>query len=180
MRVFILLTSSRLVQERRGVHARFLVASLMISRSIRRDAVCCLYLRDAGYALLFYGSKIRQLRADEPSAFGIINKAIKMLGKVKSPHSGVYILQADIRDIVRKFYTDAIFVRDDKHGKKISEFLSSHEKIPRSFTYITYVEDSESTIEPVEKCIKISFPKSYSPEQEVVILNMLIDNKVRT
>ncbi len=167
----MLITSTRHVQELRGVHSRFVVASLMISRSIRRDTVACLYLQDVGYAILVHGSKIRQLRADEASAFGIINKAIKSIGKTRSPHSGVTITQADLRTLFRRF-PRPVLVRDDKSSRSIEETV----KGLSSISYVTSIFDEVSLCEIEGEVMLVRFPRRYSPEQEVTIVNILLDS----
>ncbi|GEM_PF-2784225 len=170
MRVFVLITSTRQVQELRGIHSRFIVASLMISRSIRRDAVACLYLQDIEHAVLFHGSKIRQLRADEASAFGIINKAIKSIGKTRSPHSGVTIMKTDLKSLLRRF-PRPVLVRDDRSSKNIEEIAKTLSDI----TYITSMQ-REVTQHEIDDYVSVRFPRQYSPEQEVTIINILMDH----
>jgi len=172
MRRFILITSRKLVYEEPGIHARCLVASLLISRSIRKDSIFYMYLRE-GYTIEFHGSKIRQLRADEASAFGIINKAIKEIEK-RSPHTGVYIRREDFSKLIsRTLSTLRIYSSNLPGSKRISEI-----NFVNDITFVTVIDNYEhSELNELRNrdFIAISFPKKYTPEHEFVIINNLID-----
>ncbi len=167
VRVFILVTTSRDLNYRRGIHARFIVSSLMISRSIRRDSISCIYVRDIRRVLIFYGSTIRQLRADEASAYGIINKALK--SRSRRPHSGVVVEDdVDIQDIVKKFRTDKYLIKSSI-GHDIENVLRG----VKSITYITYI--SQNIEDFYDRFERVRFLRNLKPEQEVAIINILLD-----
>jgi len=169
----VLVTSTRKVEERKGPHARFVVSALLISRSIRRDSVACLYLSDAECAIMFYGSKMRHLRADESSAFGIIRKALRKLN-VKNPHPGVYIYKTDLTSLIRKVGLSVILLRDDRASEPIHEAIR---KVSRSssLVYITGFESQLSVSLDDFKVTRVKFPCRLNPEQEVTIVNILLD-----
>ncbi len=177
MRLFVLLTSRELIERRKGIHARFIVGSLLVSRSIRRDSVACLYLAE-GYAILFYGSKIRHLRADEASAFGIVRKALRKL-ESRNPHPGVYTYRTDLLSTIRRAGGDSmILVRDDRLGRPIGDIMRSFSPRFSSIVYITCLCEFRELMEVILKCsntVLVRFPRRLSPEQEVVILNILLD-----
>ncbi len=167
VRIFTLITTSRDIVQRKGIHARFVVASLMISRSIRRDAIACIYVRDLKKLIMFYGSSIRQLRADEASAYGILNKAIK--SKSRKPHSGVTVeFNTDIDYVIKKFNIDLCIVKSNI-GEEIYNVLKRFNK--KSILYITGLVDYELNID----CIKARFIRNLRPEQEVSLINIILD-----
>ncbi len=98
MRVFILSINSGNVKRTLPVVTRCLVASLLLSHGIRKDAQFILYMPDIGKAVKFVGGTIRQLRADEQSASGILLKGFRACveGRVRrgSIHPGVIVLDA--------------------------------------------------------------------------------------
>jgi len=172
MRRFILITSRKLVYDEPGIHARCLVAALLISRSIRKDSVFYMYLRE-GFTIEFHGSKIRQLRADEASAFGIINKAIKEIEK-RSPHTGVYIKRENFSKLLSRTSSNLkLFSSTLPGSKKLSEV-----KLVSDITYVTTIDDyNTQEIEELtnKEFLAITFPKKYTPEHEFVVINNLID-----
>ncbi len=170
-----MLTSREVIESRRGPHARFIVSSLLISRSIRRDSIACLYLKE-GLAVMFYGSKIRHLRADESSAFGIIRKALRKLS-VRNPHPGVYIHRTDLCSVIRHLGTESIvMMRDDKLGLPIDRALCSLSG-KFSLAYITSIDSVhvDSSALRLFKPRFVKFPRPLSPEQEVAIVNIMLD-----
>jgi len=174
----MLVTSQNDITRLKGTHSRFLVASLLISRSIRRDSICCFYLHPEQYAILFYGSKMRQLRADEASAFGIINKAVRSLRKVKTPHSGVIIYRMDLESLLRRQRVDVILVRDDRRGHDVGKVIQNFKGKVSSIMYVTYLQENPELWKVLDSDLRVEyvrFPRRYSPEQEVTIVNMLLD-----
>ncbi len=87
MRHIVLVTTLEAVLESPDVAAKSLVAALLVSNDVRRDTEFVIVLEDK--ALVFMGRSIRQLRADERSAFGIIEKALR--SRKRFPHTGVAV-----------------------------------------------------------------------------------------
>ncbi len=165
MRIFVLIGNENEIINRKGVVSRFVVSSLLISRSIRRNAIACIFLKDLKKAILLYGSNIRQLRADEASAWGIIRKAIK--SSHRRPHTGVIVEKvSEIDNIVKKFKVDKIFLRSNT-GIDIEQTVRK----VRSFIYLTSLDSK------VQYCdaIPIFFKSKLRPEQEVAVINILCD-----
>ncbi len=153
------------IYRRRGVVSRFVVSSLLISRSIRRDSISCIYVKDRGRLISIYGSNIRQLRADEPSAWGIVRKAIK--SSQRRPHTGVIVEDGvNIRDVIKKFRADKIFVRSNIGTDAFRAFSNV-----RSFIYLTGSTDIVSRAD----AYPIVFRSRLRPEQEVTIINIICD-----
>ncbi|NPA23972.1 MAG: hypothetical protein GXO23_06745 [Crenarchaeota archaeon] len=168
MRVFVLVTDMESVYRRKGIASRFVVSSLLISRSVRKDAVSCIYLKDNRTLISLYGSEIRQLRADEASAWGIIKKALK--SRHRRPHTGVFIdRDVSLRDVVKKFKVDKVLARSNV-GIDVMRAFSSL----RAFMYITgYLGSLE-----VDH-MQVVFGESMRPEQEVVVVNIICDRSLR-
>ncbi len=131
-----------------------------------------MYLRE-GYVIEFLGSRIRQLRPDEASAFGIIRRAIDYLRRRASgkPHSGVYVRKMNLNDLLATLSTSQKFY-SESYGRSIInvEF--------RSFTFITCIDkylDQEVKEFRSRDFVPITFPKRYSPEQEIVLINYFAD-----
>ncbi|NPA70128.1 MAG: hypothetical protein GXO26_04905 [Crenarchaeota archaeon] len=165
MRIFVLIGEENEIINRKGIVSRFVVASLLISRSIRRNAISCIFLNNIKKAIFLYGSNIRQLRADESSAWGIIRKAIK--SSHKRPHSGVLVEKVnDIEDILKKFKVSKIFVRSNIGVDVEKAILGTG-----SFIYLTSLSSSIH----YREAIPIFFRSNLRPEQEVVIINILCD-----
>jgi len=131
-----------------------------------------MYLRE-GYAIEFLGSRIRQLRPDEASAFGIIRRAIDYLRRRDSgkPHSGVYVKKLSLNDLLsisstlQKFYSES-------YGRSVINLKL------RNFTFITCIDrylDQEVKEFRSRDFTPITFPKRYSPEQEIVLINYFAD-----
>lgn len=76
MRVFIIRTTFSEIANS-DVPAKALIASLLISNSIRRDAKFAAYLSDKGVVVEVYGASVRKLWADYNSAKGVLLAAIK-------------------------------------------------------------------------------------------------------
>ncbi len=87
MRYIILLTSRDALYGYPDIVAKSLVAALLVSNDVRRDTTFTILLEDR--AIHFMGRGIRQLRADERSAFGIVEKALR--SRKRSPHPGVAV-----------------------------------------------------------------------------------------
>ena len=178
MRKFLVITSTPLIDKYFGIHARILVASLLISRSIRRNSILYLYLSDVDTIIKFVGDKMRQLRADEYSAFGIIEKAIKYLKRkgFGKPHDGVFIEKKSIEDVLSG--TKLILVKSSQ-GLLLSNVLSK--LCVDNVLYVTYVENLGKDIreilnlKKIQNFLAIKFPKDYLPEQEIVIIHNVLD-----
>ncbi len=87
MRHIVLVTTRGAVDEGPDIAAKSLVAALLVSNDVRRDTEFVIVLEEK--ALIFRGRNIRQLRADERSAFGIIEKALR--SRRRFPHPGVAV-----------------------------------------------------------------------------------------
>jgi len=95
VRKILLLSTMRAYEEDPYVFAKSLVSAFLISNSIRRDVTFYLVLDDR--VMRFEGSRLRQLRADELTAWGIIRKAVR--SRSKHPHPGVFVLDRKSLDI---------------------------------------------------------------------------------
>ncbi|NPB00821.1 MAG: hypothetical protein GXO10_05550 [Crenarchaeota archaeon] len=165
MRIFVLVSDEKNIVCRKGVVSRFVVSSLLISRSIRRNAISCIYLEDRCRAIFLYGSSIRQLRADEASAWGIVRKALK--SSHKRPHTGVIVENLkNLEEIVKKFKVDKILKRSSI-GVEVEKAV----KNVNSFIYITCL----STELKFSSGTPIFFRSRLRPEQEVAVINILCD-----
>lgn len=173
-RCFVLITSLNDVVNEPGIHSRALVSSLLISRSIRRDTVFILLLRE-GYAIYFYGNRIKQLRADESSAFGIINKSLKFVkdGREGTPHSGVYVKKLSIDKVLNHRYVCRICSELSKLPKVELSKLST------PFIYVTAYptfKPSEIDLLRTYDFRSIEGTSNLLPEQEFVVVNNIFDN----
>lgn len=85
MRRFLVLTSLRRFNEEPHLHAKILVAALLISNGIRRDAEAVFYLSDVDKTVKILGDRVKRLFPDEDSSVGYLKKALsgeKMPGVV--------------------------------------------------------------------------------------------------
>lgn len=90
----------------RNLITRCIAYALLISHDIRRDTSMTILLRahDAYDVIFLVGNKLRQLRPDERSTWGILGKALKRLNaskrRLSRAHWGVYTLRdASSQDI---------------------------------------------------------------------------------
>lgn len=95
MRRIVVVSKREALARNPFIFAKVLTASFLISNSIRKDVV--LYLKLDDKVIRFDGSRLRHLRADELSAWGIIKKALS--SKSRSPHPGVSVLDESKADI---------------------------------------------------------------------------------
>ncbi|RLE55104.1 MAG: hypothetical protein DRJ40_09110 [Thermoprotei archaeon] len=98
MRHIVLLTTLDSIERNYPTYIRCIVASLLLSHTIRRDTTLHLVLPREGFHVKFVGSKLRQLRADEQSAGGLLRKVIRYLresagysSRTRQLHSGIYV-----------------------------------------------------------------------------------------
>ena len=96
MRVFVLKTTLNEVITS-DVPAKALIASLLISNSIRRDAKFVAYLADKGVAIEVYGALVKRLWADYNSARGIL------LAAIKRRHPGTRVRRVSWEDLLSEF-----------------------------------------------------------------------------
>ncbi len=121
MRRFLLVTSSRAFEERPYVHGKALVAALLISNGIRKDAEFVAYFVDMGLALRVLGSAIKALFPDEESSTGLLRKGLR-----GARHPGVKLIRGvKLEELARRPLIDG--------GRGVC-------KPPEDFTYIAYLE----------------------------------------
>ncbi len=121
MRRFLLVTSLKAFEEMPYVHGKALVAALLISNGIRRDAEFVAYFVDAGMALRILGSSVRSLFPDEESSTGLIRRGLR-----GARHPGVKLLKGvGLDELVRRPLIDG--------GRGSC-------RPPRDFTYVAYIE----------------------------------------
>lgn len=76
MRRFLVITSLRRFNEEPHIHAKILVASLLISNGVRGDAEAVFYLTDVNKTVKILGEKVKRLFPDEDSSVGYLKKAL--------------------------------------------------------------------------------------------------------
>ena len=76
MRRFLVITSLRRFNEEPHMHAKILVAALLISNGVRRDAEAVFYLTDVDKTVKILGEKVKKLFPDEDSSVGYLKKAL--------------------------------------------------------------------------------------------------------
>ncbi|WP_053240294.1 hypothetical protein [Pyrobaculum islandicum] len=75
MRRFLVVTSLRRFTAEPHIHAKLLVAALLISNGIRKDAEAVFYLVDLQKTVKILGSRVKRLFPDEDSSVGFLKKA---------------------------------------------------------------------------------------------------------
>jgi Uncharacterized conserved protein len=76
VRRFLVITSVRRFNEEPYIHAKILVAGLLISNGVRRDAEVVFYLTDVDKTVKVQGKRVKRLFPDEESSVGFLKKAI--------------------------------------------------------------------------------------------------------
>ena len=76
MRRFLVVTSLRRFDEEPHIHAKILVAALLISNGIRKDAEAVFYLTDVDLTVKILGERVKRLFPDEDSSTGFLKKAL--------------------------------------------------------------------------------------------------------
>jgi hypothetical protein len=75
VRRFLVTTSTSKFQAEPHIHAKILVAALLVSNGVRKDAEVVFYLRDVDKAVKIVGERVKRLFPDEESAIGFLKKA---------------------------------------------------------------------------------------------------------
>jgi hypothetical protein len=75
MRRFLVATSTAKFRAEPHIHAKILVAALLVSNGVRKDAEVVFYLRDEDKAVKIVGERVKRLFPDEESAIGFLKKA---------------------------------------------------------------------------------------------------------
>lgn len=75
MRRFLVITSTSKFHAEPHLHAKILVAALLVSNGVRKDAEVVFYLRDVDKAVKILGERVKRLFPDEDSAVGFLKKA---------------------------------------------------------------------------------------------------------
>lgn len=92
-RNFLLLTTLEDYARSKPIYARSVVAALLLSHSIRRDAAITLSFAES-FSIRIMGNSIRGLAPDEASVIGVLDKAVRWGREGKStPHRGVRIIR---------------------------------------------------------------------------------------
>jgi len=76
VRRFLVITSLRRFNEEPHIHAKILVAALLISNGVRRDTEAVFYLTDVDKAVKILGQRVKRLFPDEESSVGFLRRAI--------------------------------------------------------------------------------------------------------
>jgi hypothetical protein len=76
VRRFLVLTSLRRFNEEPHIHAKILVAALLISNGVRGDAEAVFYLTDVDKTVKILGERVKRLFPDEDSSIGYLKKAL--------------------------------------------------------------------------------------------------------
>jgi hypothetical protein len=74
VRRFLVLTSLRRFNEEPHIHAKILVAALLISNGVRGDAEALFYLTDVDKTVKILGERVKRLFPDEDSSIGYLKK----------------------------------------------------------------------------------------------------------
>lgn len=124
MRRFLLVTSSRAFEERPYVHGKALVAALLISNGIRKDAEFVAYFADIGVALRVLGNAVKALFPDEESSTGLLRKGLRGVR-----HPGVKLIKGiKLEELVKRPLIDG--------GRGAC-------RPPEDFTYVAYMEPAK-------------------------------------
>ncbi|RFA98574.1 hypothetical protein [Pyrobaculum aerophilum] len=81
MRRFLIITSYGKFNELPHIHGKILVAALLVSNGVRKDAEAVFYLKDLDKTVKIVGSRVKRLFPDEDSAIGFLKKAFTQGGQ---------------------------------------------------------------------------------------------------
>ena len=181
MRYFILVTTLNDLEQNLPTYVRCLVASLLLSHSIRKDTTLGILLPEETSYIEFLGSKIRQLRADEQSASGIVLKAIRGVEStskvcIRQVHPGVLVRKLSksitrLSDLVKPTppSTYLVLSRSGKKNIKLSSKLRSVIlMIPIYEDLLRYVKLPTEAVNFIER-------PTISVEHLIVLMNTILD-----
>ncbi|MEZ0318818.1 MAG: hypothetical protein ABWK05_02335 [Pyrobaculum sp.] len=86
MRRFLVSTTLEKFTQLPHIHAKILVAGLLVSNGVRKDAEVAFYLVDKGLLVRILGDRVRRLFPDEESSVGFLKKAFS-----QRPQPGVVV-----------------------------------------------------------------------------------------
>ncbi|RLE51554.1 MAG: hypothetical protein DRJ33_05715 [Candidatus Methanomethylicota archaeon] len=161
-----------LASPNRGLLSRSISASLLLSHSVRSDVKLEVFIDDV--RISFVSQKMRNIRPDEQSLLGVINKAVRIAGsKPRKVFEGVYVRHEDI----------ASFAASIKHGDKLfyddleGSLLNIHEvRTPFSivFTLSEPIKLRDLLSKQGFKRVKLGSSKLHV-DQVIAVLNILLD-----
>jgi hypothetical protein len=158
MRNFVLLTSLGDYSRNKGGHARSVVAALLLSHDIRRDATVSLSFAE-GFTVVIMGSVVRGLVPDEPSVVGVLDKAVRWGREGRGGFRGIRI----VRDLE---------VPDSRCSFIVTEGYSSVSRLLRGCGDVHVVVSMGPRVE--SRWNPLPLP-GYLPEQWITVINYELD-----
>ena len=170
----------------RSLITRCIAYALLMSHSIRRDTSMTILLRthDTYDVIFLVGNKLRQLRPDERSTWGILRKALKRLNVSKKllsrAHWGVYTLRdVSSQDIQKLKSNYKCVIITEYIGKDI--LVSSLPKGP----LLIILDVRPLRLSPHEyETLHLTDPYKYAVgevpvDYAISIVNWMLDNRVK-
>ena len=99
------------------VFSRCISAALMISHGLRKDASIFFYFLTENVVIRFFGERLRQIRPDEQSLYGIIKKIIRFVESnrlKKRLHTGILASRGSLYEYIKVDRQTYILVEDSK------------------------------------------------------------------
>ncbi len=103
--ITLILDDAETLVQRKGFVARCIAAAILLSHDIRKDVVFRIYIRKGSFLVSFKTARLRNIRSDEQSVGGILEKVYKKLswGKsLKRVHSGVVLSKKTLSEVFKR------------------------------------------------------------------------------
>ncbi|RLE66274.1 MAG: hypothetical protein DRJ38_02045 [Thermoprotei archaeon] len=168
-------------KHRRGFITRCVAAGIFLSHSIRRNVVFRIYIRRRNLLISFKTTSLRNVRSDEQSLGGILDKIYKSISlgkKRRKIHSGVVLSVKTFSEVLKRM-TDSLALYEHVDGKDIRMVdLSKARHIMYVISENLFYPEGELEYFKSHKFIPVNVSKSrICVDSRIVLFNNELDRR---